>query len=60
MKEATLIFDLVCGQVVDTDSVKHRCEHEGECYYFCSEQCWSVIEQSPGRYLKALSYGPYH
>ena len=31
--------DPVCGMQVDPAEAKHRAEHEGTTYYFCSDRC---------------------
>jgi Cu+-exporting ATPase len=45
------ITDPVCGMTVDPDSAKHRAEHEGETYLFCSAHCLEKFEAAPARYV---------
>ncbi|MDF2971797.1 MAG: heavy metal translocating P-type ATPase, partial [Microvirga sp.] len=33
------VKDLVCGMWVDPHTAKHRAEHNGQPYYFCSAGC---------------------
>ncbi len=43
--------DPVCGMTVDPATAKHRTEHHGETYYFCSEGCLQKFTADPGQYL---------
>ena len=43
--------DPVCGMTVDPASAKHRFEHGGETYVFCSAGCATKFAADPGRYL---------
>jgi P-type Cu+ transporter len=43
--------DPVCGMRVDTASARHRSEHAGEAYYFCSAGCKTKFDAQPDRYL---------
>jgi Cu+-exporting ATPase len=45
------VKDPVCGMSVDPHTAKHRAEHEGETYYFCSAGCRAKFVADPGRYL---------
>ncbi|MCJ2048094.1 heavy metal translocating P-type ATPase [Methylobacterium sp. J-078] len=38
---------------VDPETAKHRTEHRGHPYYFCSNGCRTKFEADPGRYLDA-------
>ena len=49
----TTAKDPVCGMTVDPATAKHRTEHEGKTYYFCSEGCRTKFEADPHRYLEA-------
>ncbi|HQX85976.1 MAG TPA: YHS domain-containing protein, partial [Aestuariivirga sp.] len=33
---ATGVIDPVCGMTVDPATAKHKAEHQGQSYYFCS------------------------
>jgi Cu+-exporting ATPase len=46
------VKDPVCGMTVDPHTAKHRREHGGRTYYFCSGHCAHKFEAAPERYLK--------
>ena len=43
--------DPVCGMSVDPHTAKHRREHGGRAYYFCSARCAAKFEAEPETYL---------
>ena len=43
--------DPVCGMSVDPHTAKHRAEHNGHPYYFCSAGCRAKFVADPERYL---------
>ncbi len=43
--------DPVCGMSVDPHTAKHRREHGGRTYYFCSARCAEKFEAEPETYL---------
>jgi Cu+-exporting ATPase len=43
--------DPVCGMTVDPHTAKHRHEHRGHTYYFCSPRCREKFIASPEQYL---------
>src|SRR6516164_2077333 len=43
--------DPVCGMAVDPVTAKHRSDHAGHTYYFCSSRCRERFEAEPARYL---------
>ena len=45
------VKDPVCGMTVDPHTAKHRAEHAGEPYYFCSAGCRTKFMADPARYL---------
>ncbi len=47
------VKDPVCGMDVDPDTAKHRHEHAGKAYYFCSAGCRLKFESDPQKYLAA-------
>ena len=49
--ETATVKDPVCGMSVDPATAKHRTEHAGEAYYFCSAGCRTKFEADPQRYL---------
>ena len=44
-------LDPVCGMSVDPHTAKHRHEHKGVVYYFCSAGCRTKFIADPDRYL---------
>ena len=45
------VRDPVCGMDVDPHSAKHRAEHGGHPYYFCSDGCRTKFVADPAAYL---------
>ena len=45
------VTDPVCGMKVDPATSKHRLEHGGTTYHFCSSGCRTKFEADPGKYL---------
>jgi Cu+-exporting ATPase len=43
--------DPVCGMSVDPETSKHRFEHDGTTYHFCSNGCRTKFEADPAKYL---------
>lgn len=58
--EVRLVFDPVCGQLVDAASTQHYSDYRGERYYFCCERCRHAFESEPQRHVHAQDRGPYH
>ncbi|MBX9683196.1 MAG: heavy metal translocating P-type ATPase [Hyphomicrobium sp.] len=48
---STTAKDPVCGMDVDPHTAKHRAEHEGHPYYFCSAGCRTKFVADPANYL---------
>ena len=49
--EGGSVKDPVCGMTVDPHTSKHRSEHDGHPFYFCSNGCRTKFEVEPDRYL---------
>ena len=49
------VKDPVCGMMVDPHTAKHRAEHNGHPYYFCSSGCRTKFLADPARYLDPAS-----
>lgn len=49
---AHAVKDPVCGMTVDPATAKHRAEHAGHDYYFCSAGCRTKFAADPSKYLK--------
>jgi P-type Cu+ transporter len=45
------VKDPVCGMSVNPETSKHRAEHDGETYHFCSAGCRTKFIADPDRYL---------
>jgi Cu+-exporting ATPase len=45
------VLDPVCGMTVDPASAKHRSEHAGKSYFFCSAGCKAKFDAEPAKYL---------
>ena len=52
--------DPVCGMSVDPATAKHRVEHAGQTFYFCSPGCRTKFESDPARYLDKKPAGNRH
>lgn len=48
---ATKVLDPVCGMTVDPATSKHRFEHHGETFHFCSGGCRTKFAADPAKYL---------
>jgi Cu+-exporting ATPase len=51
--DVTTVRDPVCGMNVNPETSKHRAEHEGKTYHFCSAGCRTKFMGDPDRYLSA-------
>jgi Cu+-exporting ATPase len=47
------VKDPVCGMSVDPATAKHRAEHAGQPFYFCSAGCRAKFIAAPEKYLGA-------
>jgi Cu+-exporting ATPase len=43
--------DPVCGMEVDPATARHRADHDGRTYYFCSAGCRAKFAADPAKYL---------
>jgi len=50
-KESHMALDPVCGMSVDPHNAKHRHDHDGRTYYFCSAGCRTKFMADPDKYL---------
>jgi P-type Cu+ transporter len=46
-------IDPVCGMTVDPKTAKHKADHKGQTYYFCSAGCKAKFIANPMKYLDA-------
>ena len=49
--EADTALDPVCGMKVDPSTARHKAEHEGKTFYFCSEGCHTKFDADPAKYV---------
>jgi P-type Cu+ transporter len=54
----TKATDPVCGMSVDRATARHRAEHDGESFWFCSAGCRQKFIADPARYLDSTSAAP--
>ncbi len=54
------VKDPVCGMNVDPHEARHRAEHEGRTFYFCSENCRTKFVADPSKYLAPEAAAPAH
>jgi Cu+-exporting ATPase len=50
--------DPVCGMSVDPATARHKAEHAGATYYFCSGGCREKFVAEPARYLEPSTEAP--
>ena len=48
---ADTALDPVCGMKVDPSTARHKAEHEGKTFYFCSEGCHTKFDADPAKYV---------
>ncbi|QFI74811.1 heavy metal translocating P-type ATPase [Bradyrhizobium betae] len=44
--------DPVCGMEVDPDTARHKAEHGGQSFYFCSDRCRTKFVEDPAKYIR--------
>ena len=49
------VLDPVCGMTVDPATSKHRFDHKGTTYHFCSAGCRTKFAADPAKYLEKES-----
>jgi Cu+-exporting ATPase len=49
--------DPVCGMTIDPAKAKHRAEHAGHSYFFCSAKCREKFAAEPARYVSPAPAG---
>ena len=50
--DATTVIDPVCGMSVDPATSKHRFDHQGHTFHFCSAGCRTKFSADPVKYLE--------
>jgi len=56
-RDVASVRDPVCRMTVDPAKAKHRAEHAGHSYFFCSTDCRDKFIAEPARYLAAVGVG---
>jgi P-type Cu+ transporter len=51
-------IDPVCGMTVNISAAKHKADHKGQSYYFCSAGCKTKFVATPAKYLDASAKDP--
>ena len=51
-QDVGLATDPVCGMKVDPETAKHRHEHDGTTFLFCSDRCLAKFRADPAQYLE--------
>src|SRR5215470_10389181 len=49
--EPATAHDPVCGMTVEPEEARHRAEHAGHSYFFCSVKCREKFAADPARYV---------
>jgi len=55
---SAMATDPVCGMTVDPHTAKHRAEHDGHTYHFCSARCREKFVAEPFAYLEGRAIPP--
>jgi Cu+-exporting ATPase len=50
-EQSFMVKDPVCGMDVDPHTAKHRADHNGKTYYFCSASCRERFMADPASYI---------
>jgi Cu+-exporting ATPase len=50
-EQSFMVKDPVCGMDVDPHTAKHRADHNGKTYYFCSAGCRERFMADPASYI---------
>lgn len=45
------VTDPVCGMQIDTSEAAAQTIHEGQAYFFCSEDCRRTFEENPEEFV---------
>jgi len=51
------VVDPVCGMTTEDPGDYAAYEHEGQTYYFCSDQCLEKFKEDPGKYIEQKPSG---
>jgi Cu+-exporting ATPase len=56
--EVEKVIDPVCGMKVNPETAKHRFEHQGQVFHFCSGKCREQFIAEPERFLAKAEPAP--
>ena len=56
--DSALVKDPVCGMSVDPATAKHKAEHGGKTFFFCSAGCRGKFVAAPAKYLAPARAAP--
>jgi Cu+-exporting ATPase len=54
------VIDPVCGREIDRDSAAAQIITDGRDFYFCSQNCFDLFQESPEDYLDLTPVDPEH
>lgn len=49
--------DPVCNMELGEENAAGQSQHQGQTYYFCSEECKEKFDQNPQQYVKGRGQG---
>ncbi len=55
---SSLAKDPVCGMSVDPAAARHKAEHDGVTFFFCSGRCREKFVAEPARFMAAPAHAP--
>jgi len=53
-------IDPVCGMKVDPATARHKIEHAGQTFFFCSDRCRTKFAEDPAKYIGGKAQPPAH
>ncbi|HEY0422060.1 MAG TPA: heavy metal translocating P-type ATPase [Rhodopila sp.] len=56
--EVVTVIDPVCGMKVNAETSRHRFQHTGKTFHFCSAGCRTKFEADPDKYLRPRAPAP--
>jgi YHS domain-containing protein len=54
------VIDPVCGKEIDRDQVAAQIITDGRDFYFCSQNCFDLFQDSPEDYIDLTPVDPDH
>lgn len=53
-----MVTDPVCGMTIESSQAEAQAMHEGQAYFFCSQECRRMFEENPGQYTAETTAAP--